>query len=202
MRFCIGGVRPVTPPQGMPASVWNSSQSPDICTMGRSLHLGMVAEDLQAPDVPAAPVVGEVLRRDRDVLARRRRAAGQGEHVDLAVGEQARWSRPADAVRCTARRIRSRRRGAAGGSRRAVVIVPKWWSRPKAVSAWWARMRRSRASWTSRGWLRGRLEGAQPAAHGRGPMSLAQCGQGSSAEEPWRTSVLCGGVDPRGCRRR
>ena len=52
------------------------------------LHVGMVAERLQAPDVPAAAVVGQILVGHRDVLACRRGAAGQGEHVDARIGQQ------------------------------------------------------------------------------------------------------------------
>ncbi len=40
MPFCILAVSPVTLPQGMPDSVKDSSQSPDICTMARILTWG------------------------------------------------------------------------------------------------------------------------------------------------------------------
>ena len=51
-------------------------------------HRLMVAEGGQAPEVPAALVVGEVLVGDGDGLAGGRGAAGQREHVDAAVGQQ------------------------------------------------------------------------------------------------------------------
>ena len=63
---------------------------------GPQLDLGVIAEALQAPDVPAAAVVGQVLRRDGDELARGRGAAGQGEHVDAAVAQQRAGLAPAD----------------------------------------------------------------------------------------------------------
>ena len=48
----------------------------------------MVAEDLQAPEVPATAVVGQVLIGNRDVFAGGGRAAGQGEHMDLVVAQE------------------------------------------------------------------------------------------------------------------
>src|SRR6516225_1438065 len=48
----------------------------------------MIHVRAQSPQVPAAAIVGEVLRRDGNELSRRGGPAGQGEHVDLAVGEQ------------------------------------------------------------------------------------------------------------------
>ena len=48
----------------------------------------MIAQDFQAPDVPAPAVVREVLRVDGDVLTGRGRAAGHGEHVDAPVGQE------------------------------------------------------------------------------------------------------------------
>ena len=56
--------------------------------MGRSRAVAMIAEHLQSPDVPAAFVVGQVVVGDGNELARGGGAAGQGEHVDLAIGQQ------------------------------------------------------------------------------------------------------------------
>src|SRR5262245_38373600 len=49
---------------------------------------GMVPPDVQAPQVPAALVILQVLIGDRDVLARGRRAAGHREHVHGRLGKQ------------------------------------------------------------------------------------------------------------------
>ena len=53
---------------------------------GPHRHFGMIAEGVQTPEVPAAFVIGQVLIGDGDVFARRRGAAGQGEHMDAGVG--------------------------------------------------------------------------------------------------------------------
>ncbi len=50
----------------------------------------MVAKYLQAPNVPASFIVGQILIGDRDKLARGGGATGQGEHVDFRVGEKGR----------------------------------------------------------------------------------------------------------------
>src|SRR5438876_11615738 len=48
----------------------------------------MVPISAQPPNIPTSAIVGQVLGSDRNILPGRRRAAGQGEHVDLLVGQQ------------------------------------------------------------------------------------------------------------------